>query len=169
MGRPPSVSSATIRFPDAALASAPLPASPTPLPSRSALFNGRPRSALLRLLRLLRTVAGDVQLHDHAVMHQAVDHRRRRHGVLEDCLPARKRQVARQQDAAPLVTLRQQCEQYLHLFPALLHIAQVVQDQNLVTRQTLEYAAQLQITLGQQQFLHQKTRRPELHPPTRPH
>src|SRR5207302_8225479 len=87
---------------------------------------------LLGLLGLLRAVARQVQLDDHAVVDEPVDRRRGRHRILEDRLPARERQVARQQHAATLVTLRQQREQYLHLLSALLHIAQVVHDQGLV-------------------------------------
>src|SRR5207244_8040096 len=79
---------------------------------------------LLGLLGLLRAVARQVQLDDHAVVDQPVDRRRGRHRILEDRLPARKRQVARKQHAATLVTLRQQREQYLHLLSALLHISQ---------------------------------------------
>ena len=68
-------------------------AEPTPPPPTSLfpLVNGRRRPPVFRLLRLLRTVAGDVQLHNHAMMHQAVDRRCRRHGVFEDRLPARER------------------------------------------------------------------------------
>ena len=58
----------------------------------------------------LQAITGDVQLPDHAVMDQAVDRGRRRHGILEDLLPLRKRQVARQQDAATLVAFGQQRE-----------------------------------------------------------
>ena len=47
------------------------------------------RLGRLGLLGRLQAVAGDVQLQDHAVMHQAIDRRRCRHGVLEDRLPLR--------------------------------------------------------------------------------
>jgi hypothetical protein len=53
------------------------------------------RASLLAFLGLLGAVARQVQLHDHAVVDQPVDRRRRRHRVLEDRLPARERQVAR--------------------------------------------------------------------------
>ena len=53
----------------------------------------RPLRRLGRLgpLGLLQPVTGDVQLQDHAVMHQAVDRRRRRHRVLENHFPLRER------------------------------------------------------------------------------
>src|SRR5581483_10913538 len=95
------------------------------------------RPDLLGLLRLLCPVARHVQLDNDAVIHQPVDRRRRRHRVLEDRLPPRERQVARQQHTPPLVPLRQQREQYLHLLPRLLHVPQVVQQQHLVPRQPL--------------------------------
>src|SRR5262245_34277843 len=53
-------------------------------------------SVLFRLLRLFRSVARQVEFDDHAVMHQPIDGRRRRHRILEDRFPARERQVARQ-------------------------------------------------------------------------
>ena len=49
---------------------------------------------LLILLGLLRPVARDVQLDDHAVVYQAVDGGRRHHGVLEDAFPFRECQIA---------------------------------------------------------------------------
>ena len=49
----------------------------------------------------------DASLQDHAVVDQPVDRRRRHHRVLEDRLPARERQVARQHHAPALVALGQ--------------------------------------------------------------
>lgn len=56
-------------------------------------FGGGFRSPVLRLLG---PIAWYVQLHDHAVVYQSVDRRRRRHWILENRFPARERQVARQ-------------------------------------------------------------------------
>ncbi len=81
---------------------------------------------LAGLLSLLRAVARHVQFQDHAVMYQTVDRRRRHHRVLEDRLPTRERQVARQHHAPALIALGQEAEQHLHLVPALLHVAQVI-------------------------------------------
>src|SRR5208283_5354874 len=58
-------------------------------------WNCGSRQLLTRLLRLLGTITGNIQLQDHAVVHQSIDRRRGRHRVLEDRLPTRKRQVAR--------------------------------------------------------------------------
>jgi hypothetical protein len=48
------------------------------------LFGGRLGFCFLGLLD---SIARDVQLENHAVVHQAVNGRRRRHGVLEDAFP----------------------------------------------------------------------------------
>ena len=74
------------------------------------------------LLRLLESIARNVEFQDDAVVYEPVDRRGRRHGVLEDLLPFRKRQIAREDDAASFVTLGQQREQDLHLFAILLHV-----------------------------------------------
>ena len=91
----------------------------------SAVF-GRSR---LVLLRLLESIARNVELQDDAVVHEPVDRRGRRHGVFEDFLPFRERQIAREDDAASLVALGQQGEQNLHLLAILLHVTDVVEDQ----------------------------------------
>src|SRR5260370_1297611 len=102
-------------------------------------------------------------------MHQPVDRRGRRHRVLEDLLPLRERQVARHQHTPPLVPFRQQREQYLHLLPALLYIAQIVDHQGLPTGQPLQQCLERQVALGHQQVLHQQAARRTQHPPTRAH
>ena len=56
------------------------------------------------LLRLLNSVAGDVELENHTVMDKPVDRRRRGHRVLENPFPFGERQVARDENAAALVT-----------------------------------------------------------------
>jgi hypothetical protein len=49
------------------------------------------RGFRFRFLGLLDAVAWDVQLEDHAVMHQAINGRRRRHRIFENAFPFRKR------------------------------------------------------------------------------
>jgi len=78
------------------------------------------------ILSMLKPIAGDVQLQDHAVVHQTVDGRCRGHEIFEDPLPFGKREIRREQDATPLVAMGQQTEEHLHLFAALLNIADVV-------------------------------------------
>src|SRR5260370_16778303 len=101
-------------------------------------------------------------------MHQLIDRRGRRHRVLEDLLPLRERQVAGHQHAPPFVPFRQQREQHLHLLPALLHVAEVVDHQRLPTGQALQQRLQRQVALGRQQVLHQQTARHAHHPPPPP-
>jgi len=89
-------------------------------------------------------------------------HRRGRgHGVLEDLLPFRERQIAREDDAASFVTLGQQSEQDLHLFAILLHVTDVVDDEGTELRETSQQARETQLAFRQQQFLHQKRARRE--------
>ena len=101
-------------------------------------------------------VTAYVQLQDHAVVNETVDRGRGGHRVLEYLLPLAEREIARQQHAAAFVTLGQQREQNLHLFAALLHIADVVDDQGVALRKTPDRARKFQVTLGNQQLLHQQ-------------
>ena len=71
---------------------------------------------------------GPGQLQDHRVLDEAVDRGRGRHGVLEDLVPLREDQVARDHHAATLVSFGEQGEEHLHLLAVLLHIADVVDD-----------------------------------------
>ena len=103
------------------------------------------------------------------MVNQTIDRRRRGHGILEDTLPLRESQVARDQHASTLVALRQQSEQNLHLFAALLDITQVVDEQSVVAAQALEQASQRQIALGDEQFLNQQVAGRVEHTPTLAH
>ena len=98
-------------------------------------------------------------------MHEAIDHRRCRHGILEDLLPLGERQVAREHDAATLVAIRQEREQDFHFLTALLHIADIVKDHRLVLREPLEHSRQLEIPLRHKELLDEKRASPEEDPP----
>ena len=115
------------------------------------------------LLCRFDSVAGDVELDDHAVMHQAVDCCRCCHRVFEDLIPLAERKVARQQHAAAFVTFRQKSEQNLHLLSALLNVAQVVDDQALEAAQLLDQFRKTQVAFGDQQLLNQQAARREQH------
>ena len=78
------------------------------------------------ILGMLESVAGDIQLQDHTVVHQPVDRGCRGHGIFEDPFPFRKGEIGSDHDATPLVAMGQQGKQHLHFFAALLHIADVV-------------------------------------------
>ena len=125
------------------------------------------RLILTRLLGLLGTITGDVQLQDHAVVHQPIDRRRGRHRVLEDRLPTRKRQVAGQHHAASFISLCQEREEHLHLFSAVLDISNIVKNHYLISRNLLEKTAKLQIALRGQEILNHQTAAREHHPPSR--
>ena len=61
---------------------------------------------------------------------ESIDGGHRRHRVFEDALPLRKGQIAGDHDAAALVAMRQQIEEHFHLLATVLHVADVVdQDQ----------------------------------------
>ena len=71
------------------------------------------------------------KLNDGAVVDDPVNGGRGCQRVLEDPVPFREDQIGSYDDAAPFIALGQEGEQDLHLFPALLHIAQVVDNQPL--------------------------------------
>ena len=52
-------------------------------------------------------------------------------GVLEYPIPLREHQVARQQKAAALIPLADECEQHFHLVTVLLDVANVIDDDGI--------------------------------------
>src|SRR5208337_2157697 len=103
----------------------------------------------------------------YAVVHQAIDRRCGRHRVLEDRLPTRKRQVARQHHAPPFIALRQKGEQHLHLFSTVLDISNIVENHHVILRNLFEKTAKLQVTLRGQEVLNHQTAGREHHLPSR--
>jgi len=75
---------------------------------------------------LFQAEAWHVQLHDDAVVHQAIDCGGRCLRILEDTLPFRKRLIAAQQDTRLLVSIRNQRKEHFHLLSTLLNIAKIV-------------------------------------------
>jgi len=61
-----------------------------------------------------------------------LDHRRRRHGVLEDPIPLAEDDIAGDDHAAALVAFGEGGEEHLHLVAALLHVSDVVEDDRVV-------------------------------------
>ena len=114
-----------------------------------------------RRFRGFHPEAGQIQLQDHAVVHQAVDRRRGGHGILEDPLPLREHQVRGDQHASMLVAMRQQGKQHLHFLPTLLDVAQIVDQQRIVLVQFLQLALEPELGLGDQQPLNQHGTRAE--------
>lgn len=96
-------------------------------------------------------------------MHQTVDGGRRGHRILEDLLPLAEGQVARQQHAPSFVAFGKQREEDFHLLAALLHVAQVIDDQRVERRQPLDLPGQSQVAFGDQQLLHEQATGREEH------
>jgi len=81
----------------------------------------------------LGSVAGAVELEDHAVVDDPVDGRRRGHGVLEYPVPLGEHQVRGDHHALSLVSLGQEGEQHLCLVPVLLDVPDIVDGQDVCT------------------------------------
>lgn len=84
--------------------------------------------------------------------------RRRGHRVLDDAIPLAEDDVARDEDAAALVTFREECEEHLHLVATLLDVADVVEDDGVETVQQRELLFEAQVALGGEQPLYQGVR-----------
>mgnify|MGYP001209608559 CR=1 FL=1 len=86
------------------------------------------------LLGFFQPEAGHLfEFEDDAVVYQAVDGRGGGHLVLEDFVPLGKGQVAGEHDRATLIAVGEQVEEDLHLLARLLDIANVVEDQGMVS------------------------------------
>ena len=94
-------------------------------------------------------------------MNQSVDRRHRRHRILKDFVPLAEHQVGADQHAASFVTFGKKGKEYFHLFSALLHVAQVIEDDCLKAVEFFECRLELEAFLGFQQPLHQFERRHE--------
>ena len=92
-------------------------------------------------------------------MDQPIDGSGGGHGIFEDGVPFRKRQVASNQDAAALVAMGQQGKEHFHFLPGVLDIADVVEDQPILFAPAFQQSGQGQFALGQQQFLHHQVTR----------
>ncbi|MBA7580894.1 hypothetical protein ES708_22792 [subsurface metagenome] len=68
-------------------------------------------------------------------MDQAIDSGRSGHGVFEDFLPFREGQVATDHDTGPFIAVGQKRKQHFHFFPALLDIADIIDDDGVIPGQ----------------------------------
>ena len=82
------------------------------------------------------------------MVHQAVDHRRRGHGILKDATPLAEDDVAGDDHAAALVPFGEEGEEHLHLVAALLHVADVVEDDGVVGVERGELLLDAEIALS---------------------
>ena len=90
---------------------------------------------------------------------------RRRHPLpLEHLAPLAERQVARHQQAPPLVAVGEHLEQQLRPRPAERQVAQLVADQQVRPVQLAQHPVQLVLLLRLLQPRHQRRRREEAHP-----
>lgn len=100
--------------------------------------------------RLFKAIAGDIQLQDDAMMHEAIDGSRGGHRVLEYLLPLAERQVAGQHHTAPLIPFGQKGKKHLHFLAALLDVSQVIDNQRVKLRKSFDHFSQSQVPLGNQ-------------------
>ena len=78
------------------------------------------RCRRFRLFRRLQPVTWQIHFEDDAVVNQPINGGCCRERILEDALPFREREIARQHDAPSLVTFRQESEKDFHFVAALL-------------------------------------------------
>ena len=97
------------------------------------------------------------------MVHQAVDRRGRGHLVAEDPVPLAEDQIAGHHHRATLIALGEQREQHLGFVGALLHVAQIVEQDHLEEVELAEGPRQVEVTFGAEQFLHQGVGRDAQH------
>ena len=68
------------------------------------------------------------KLDDQTVMHHSVDRRRGGEGILEDLIPLGEDEVGGDDHAAPFVPFGQKSKQNFHFLAALLHVTQIVEN-----------------------------------------
>ena len=102
------------------------------------------------------------------MMGQPVQQGRGHAFALEDLAPLAERQVAREQQAGPLIAIREDLEQQLRPGPAERQVAQLIADQQVQSVELAQEAIELVLLLGLLQAGHQVRRREEPHPPAGP-
>ena len=83
------------------------------------------------LLGLLGSNAGSVKFENDGVMDDAVDGCGGGHRIFEDLVPLTEDQIAGDDHGAPLVALGHESEEDFDFFSALLHVAEVVEDDDV--------------------------------------
>lgn len=107
-------------------------------------------------LRLHLADAGVGELQDNPVMDQPVDGGHAGHGVFEDPIPPLgKDQITADDQAAPLVAVGQEVEEQLHFVTPMLHVTQLINNDQVELVQTFELLLQTKILTSTQQTLHQ--------------
>src|SRR5512135_3501582 len=133
---------------------------------------GKPGSlglaTLLCLHRLPEPIALAIHLENVAVVTETIEESRRHPFALEDLAPLAERQVARHQQAPPLVAVGEDPEQQLDPAPAHRHVAQLVTDQQVGPIELAEEPIERVLLLLRLQLADQLRRREEPHPQARP-
>ena len=83
------------------------------------------------LLGLLGSNAGSVKFENDGVMDDAVDGCGGGHRVFEDLVPLTEYQITGDDHGSPLVALSHESEKDFDFFGALLHVAKVVEDDDV--------------------------------------
>lgn len=112
---------------------------------------------------LLQPVARSTELHEPAVVHDAVDDRRRELVVREDGAPPAELDVGGEYDAPPLVALGYHLVEQPRPVHVEGHVAELVQDQQPRLGNVGEQPVERALPLGLAQLQHQLGRLPEPH------
>src|SRR5208283_3135269 len=127
---------------------------------------GAPRTVFLASERRSSPVAFHVHLEDRRVMYEAI-HRSERHGgILKDLSPFSEGLIRRDENRAAFVAGTDELEQHGGFRLVLGHVHQIVQNQQMVTIQTLDGRLKCELATGELKLLHQIRGAGEEHPPT---
>jgi hypothetical protein len=99
-------------------------------------------------LSFLASMSWTSHLQDHRVVNKAIDGSGSGDLVLEDAIPLRKNEIARKDDAAAFIALREEGEEDLHLIARLLNIAKIIKDDSVKLIKALYEALKLKLSLG---------------------
>ena len=75
------------------------------------------------------------------------------HGVFEDAIPLAEDEVAGEHQAAAFVAFGQEGEEHFHLFGALLDVAEVVEDDDVVAIHLFQPGLEAQVAFGDEHLL----------------
>jgi len=89
------------------------------------------------------------------VVDHAIDRGGGSERILEDLVPLREDQIGSDGDTTPFIALGQEGKEHLHLFAALLDIADIVQDDDVKAVQAAQFGFQGIIPLGPQEAVDQ--------------
>ena len=86
-------------------------------------------------------------------MHNAIDGSSGGHRVFEDLVPFREHQVAGDHHRAALITLGEEGKQHFHPVAVLLHVTDVVNDDDIEVIEALQRSFEFKVSFGDQQSL----------------